>query len=87
MIEPAIHDFGPGKRYWGHDFAITKVVDAGQRIHVSGWGPRMKEGDFMLLANGGRETRYRIVEYEPVMDPNDMWHVVLDFAPRQVPAT
>ncbi|MFC5802828.1 hypothetical protein [Streptomyces formicae] len=43
----------------------------------------MSVGDYMLLDNRGRETRYRIAEYEPVMDPNDMWHAVLDFAPRQ----
>ncbi|MEV6580292.1 hypothetical protein AB0M92_19240 [Streptomyces sp. NPDC051582] len=83
MPEPTTHDFGPGKRCWGHDYSITKVVDSGQRLHVTGWGPRMKEGDFMLLANRGRETRYRIAAYEPVMDPTDMWHAVLDFAPRQ----
>ena len=83
MSDPATHDFGPGKRCWGHDFSISRVEDSGRRVHASGWGPRMSVGDYILLDNRGRETRYRIAECEPVMDPNDMWHAVLDFAPRQ----
>lgn len=86
MSEPVIHDFGPGKRYWGHDYAITKNIDSGRRLRVSGWGPQMKVGDLILLDNRGRETCYRIAEYRPVMDPPDMWHAVLEFTPRQAAA-
>jgi hypothetical protein len=79
MSEPRTHDFGPGHRCWGHDYTITKVIDGGQLLRVAGWRPPMAVG---LLANGTRATRYRIAEYEPVMDPNDMWRATLDFAPR-----
>ena len=65
--EPRTHDFGPGSRAWGHDYTITKVIDGGRRLHVTGWGPSMEVGDFILLANGARASRYRIAEYEPVM--------------------
>lgn len=82
MSEPRTHDFGPGQRCWGHDYTITNVIDSGQRLRVTGWGPSMAVGDYILLANGQRSTRYRIADYQPVMDPNDMWHAVLDFAPR-----
>lgn len=80
--EPTTHDFGPGRRALGHDYTITRTVNGGQRVHVTGWGPRMAEGDFILLANGERASRYRVVEYKPVMSVDDMWHAVLDFAPR-----
>lgn len=84
--EPRTHDFGPGRRCWGHDYTITKVIDGGRRLHLTGWGPGMDVGDFILLDNGARASRYRITEYEPVMGMfvvDDMWRAVLDFAPRQ----
>lgn len=84
--EPMTHDFGPGHRCWGHDYTITKVHDGGQRIQASGWGHDgrlIQEGDYLLLDKGSqRSTRYQVEKIERVMDPNDMWHATLTFAPR-----
>jgi sugar (pentulose or hexulose) kinase len=84
--EPKTHDFGPGCRYWGHDYTITKVLDSGQRISVSGWGHDgvlIQEGDYLLLDKGqDRSTRYQVEDIQRVMDPDDMWHATLVFAPR-----
>lgn len=84
------HDFGPGNRCWGHDFTITKVHDSGQRLEVSGWGhdgALIQPGDYVILAQGDqRSTRYQVQEIERVMDPDDMWHATLVFAPRQAAA-
>jgi len=86
--EPFTHDFGPGRRGWGHDYSLSKVTDNGQRVRASGWGHGgrlIKEGDYLLLeARGGkRATRYQVEKIEHVMDPDDMWHADLVFAPRE----
>jgi hypothetical protein len=85
--EPFTHDFGPGRRCWGHDYSISKVEDRGQRVRASGWGHGgrlIKEGDYLLLeARGGkRATRYLVEKIQHLMDPADMWHADLVFAPR-----
>ncbi|MEU8829386.1 hypothetical protein [Streptomyces sp900116325] len=84
---PRTHDFGPGRRFWGHDYSITKSADGGQQIRASGWGCDgylIKPGDYLLMeATGGkRATRYQVTKIERVMDPPDMWHAELSFAPR-----
>lgn len=85
--EAMTHDFGPGRRGWGHDYSISKVTDNGQRVRASGWGHDgrlIQEGDYLLLDKGGhRATRYQVQKIERVMDPPDMWHADLSFAPRQ----
>jgi hypothetical protein len=85
--EPFTHDFGPGRRYWGHDYCISTVLDGGQRVRASGWGHGgrlIKEGDYLLLESARRKraTRYRVEKIRHVMDPDDMWHADLTFAPR-----
>ena len=87
MSERVTHDFGPGRRRWGHDYTISKIEASGQRVHAYGWGHdgrMIREGDYLLLtAKGGkRATRYRVAEVHYSMDPGDMWKAVLDFAPR-----
>lgn len=85
--EPRTHDFGPGRRYWGHDYTIDKITDGGQRAQASGWGHDghlIKEGDYLLLTapGGKRATRYQVEKIRRLMDPDDMWHADLKFAPR-----
>jgi hypothetical protein len=44
----------------------------------------IQPGDYLLLAQGEhRSTRYQVQVIERAMDPNDMWHATLTFAPRQ----
>lgn len=84
------HDFS--KRYWGHDYMVTKVIDAGQEIKMMGWGgdcpgfdKRPEEGDFLILVNGDTTTRYRVSAVFHYHDPRDMWRLTADFAPRPTP--
>ncbi|MFD8771390.1 hypothetical protein [Streptomyces sp. NPDC059916] len=85
--EPRTHDFGPGHRGWGHDYSINKVRDGGQHVDASGWGhdgTLIQEGDYLLLTapDGKRTTRYQVTAIQHLMDPADMWHADLRFAPR-----
>jgi hypothetical protein len=58
--EPRTHDFGPGRRCWGHDYTISSVRDGGKEIQVSGWGcdgASICQGDYLLLeAPGGQRA-------------------------------
>lgn len=85
--QPFTHDFGPGRRCWGHDYTLDKVLDGGQRVRASGWGHGgrlIREGDYLLLEAKGRQraTRYQVQKIQHLMDPDDMWHADLVFAPR-----
>ncbi len=85
-VEPATHDYGPGKRYWGHDYTFTPIDD-GQRGRATGWGKGIRQGDYLLLANGDQSTRYRVesIKYGNSVSlgsPDDMWKATLTFAPR-----
>ena len=69
------------ERYWGHDFTISTV--SGNTIRGHFWhegGPQV--GDFMILPNEGRTTRYRITQLRNAIDPGDMWSYEAEFAPR-----
>ena len=83
--DPVTHDYGPGKRFWGHDYSISKIERGGHRIKLSGWSPvAIREGDFFLLENeGGRSTRYRVESITWARNPDDMFHAELIFAPRE----
>lgn len=85
--EPFTHDFGPGRRCWGHDYSISKRSDDGHHVRATGWGHSgrlIKEGDYLLLqAKGGkRATRYQVKKIKHVLTVDDMWHADLVFAPR-----
>lgn len=64
--------------------------DGGQRGHVSCWnGKAPKEGDYLILRNGGGSSRYRVTAVDPCrgVDPPTMWMADLEFAPRpRIPA-
>jgi hypothetical protein len=82
------HNYGPGQRVWGHDYAVTQTADGGRQLKVSGWGPligpRIREGDYLLLQKDhDRDTRYQVADVRYESDPSDMWHATLNFAPRQ----
>ncbi len=81
------HDYT--KRYWGHDYTITKVRNDGVDISMSGWGRGIAEGDYMLIESQSSEpganssTRYRVKSVRYCENPRDMWHMECVFAPRQ----
>jgi MioC protein len=80
MSEIQTHDYT--QRHWGHDYAIRTVVDQGQRLRMSGWGGGIRQGDYLLLENGGGSTRYRVDTIRYESNPLDMWHIEAEFAPR-----
>lgn len=82
--EPQTHDYGPGRRYWGHDYAFTPQKDY-QIGRAMGWGYGLRKDDFILLDDhhGGR-GRYKIEKIEYLGDPADMWSANLIFCPRMM---
>lgn len=84
--EPQTIDYT--RRHIGHDLTF-RPVDGGRQLDATGWGPssgrRLREGDYLVLANGARTTRYRVASVSYFADPPDMWHAILAFAPRQAP--
>lgn len=80
MREPRTHDYTA--RYWSHDFGIREVNTDGT-LSAFGWGRGIAEGDFLILPNNNRSTRYRVGQIRYEIDPNDMWFAILVFAPRK----
>lgn len=67
------------------DYAFTPL-DGGHRGWIACWGGhKPRPGDYLLLRNGGRSTRYRVLNMDPCMgvDPPTMWIADLEFAPRR----
>ncbi len=83
--EPEIaHDYSNG--YWGHDYAIHRVVDGGKRLCVSGWGRGIEDGHVLFLAmrtNHDGRAKYRVESIRYHLDPPDMWAADLVFVPRK----
>lgn len=80
--KPETHDYGPGKRRWGHDYTIMAVHDGGKRLRLSGWGCGIRANDFLLLDNRGDPTRYKVETIEYMINPRDQWFAEATFAPR-----
>lgn len=79
MSETVTHDLTQ------RDYAFTPR-DQGQRGSISCWsGRKPREGDYLLLRNGDRSSRYRVESVDLCMnvDPPTMWMARLAFAPRQ----
>jgi len=74
------HDYT--RRTWGHDYAVTGIINKGKRITMTGWGRGIKKGDFLLLENGILSTRYKVLTVFYYSDPADMWSIKAQFAPR-----
>jgi hypothetical protein len=75
------HDYM--EREWSRDYAIDTVKDGGHQLNAHGWGRGIREGDYLLLANGPEAgTRYRVKTIRYTQDPPDMWFAELRFAPR-----
>lgn len=50
---------------------------------MSGWGHGIENGDYLIIAPHGRETRYQVESIRYCSDPPDMWFADVVFAPRQ----
>jgi len=78
------HDFSRGNM-WGWAFYPTEIIDGGRSIKGHGFGPRISSGDWVIVPNGTRTTRYLIVTIETVRDPDDMFFFTAVFDPRTAP--
>ena len=74
------HDYT--RRRWGHDYSTTAVIDGGMRLRLAGWGLGIKAGDYLILPNRGKTTRYQVESIDYCTDPQDMWFAEAVFAPR-----
>lgn len=82
--EPQTHDYGPDRRYWGHDYYFTPTGD-GKHGRLYGWGHGLLEGDYILLDDKhGGTTRYKLENVRYESNPSDMWFADAIFAPRQM---
>jgi hypothetical protein len=66
------------------DYAFTPR-DGGQTGWISCWtGKKPMPGDYLILRNGDRTTRYEVTKTDLCMnvDPPTMWMSDLRFAPR-----
>lgn len=81
MSKQRTHNYSsPG---WGHRVIMGKKLDIrGLRWRVSGFGHGVRKGDFLILPNESETTRYQVDEIDYYLDPKDMWHGVISFAPR-----
>ena len=73
------HDYS--RRCWGHDYTFDPI-DNGLRGAMMGWGHGLKQGDYLILENKDKSTRYQIEKIDYFSDPNDMWSADVVFASR-----
>jgi len=76
------HDYS--RPTWGHN-CVFDSRDGGLTIHghLFAGAPRQpKLGDWLILANGSKTTRYRITDLRWMGDPDDMWKFSATFDPR-----
>ena len=69
------------------NYAFTPRKGDGLEGHIVCWsGRKPREGDYLILRNGDRSTRYRVTEVDLCMnvDPPTVWMADLEFAPRFV---
>ena len=80
--QPTTHDYT--RLSWGHNITVTSISEDGLKANVVGHGLGVKQGDYLILANGPTATtRYRITKFKQ-MRPADCWRATIEFAPRQV---
>ncbi|CAN5423317.1 hypothetical protein BH09ACT9_BH09ACT9_00500 [soil metagenome] len=77
---PKTHDYTVP--YWGHAFHVSTIVNGGKRIKGSYHGDRMSVGDYVLLPNGERASRYQITKLRWTITVDDMYFFEAKFAPR-----
>ena len=65
----------------GHDYTF-EPLNGGLGGSMMGWGCGIRTGDYLILANGRKTTRYRVRKIDYFADPPDMWGADVEFAPR-----
>jgi hypothetical protein len=70
-------------RTWGHDFGISHSNHGGFDVSAYGWGEGIRTGDYLILPNGERTTRYEVRAVRYMRNPRDQWFAELLFAPRE----
>lgn len=81
--ETQTHDLS--MRIWGRNYNIMGIENEGARLRLAIWAtPMPRQGDYLILKNGGGTCRYQIASVETCGNPRDMAFVDADFAPREV---
>jgi hypothetical protein len=76
----AEHDLST--RGWGNSYKVMTITNGGINIKLAGWRRGIESGDFLILANKGDTTRYKVTEIEYQRDPTDMFFAKAEFSPR-----
>lgn len=66
---------------WGDNYIFTPI-NKGLKGSILGWRAGLGEGDYVILKNGDKTTRYQIEEISYYSDPTDMFKASVKFAPR-----
>lgn len=81
------HDYGAGRRGWGHDYMCQRIDSTGRTVKAQGWGPsdtRIRRGDYLLLQGTNGSLRYRVTHITYYVDPDDMWNAMLEYDPQEI---
>jgi hypothetical protein len=77
------HDYSGRNRTWGHDYVFSPTNKTNKKGFMRGWGYDIKVGDYIILDNGMKTTRYRVTDISYYSDPSDMWLAQVVFDPRK----
>ncbi len=76
------HDLS--KRTWGCNYEVQSIFNNGLEISLAGWKTGIKEGDYLILASGEANTRYKVSSITYCENPSDMWFAQAVFSPREI---
>lgn len=74
-VKTKVWDYGPGKRFWGHDYFISRRSEDGKQLKISGFGRGIKAGEYILLEHSNHVdiVAFRIEDIYYETDPRDMF--------------
>ncbi|MCA1991481.1 MAG: hypothetical protein LDL41_05465 [Coleofasciculus sp. S288] len=64
----------------GQDY-LFEPIDGGRSGYITAQMKGIKRGDYLILPNGSRSSRYQVEEIDYYSNPSDMWTALV----RQVP--
>ena len=65
-----MHDYTNADQ--GHDY-IFEPINGGIRGYMTGQEKSVKRGDYVILQNGSKSSRYQVENVDYYSNPSDMW--------------
>jgi len=71
------------RRSWGCNYNILRVIEGGKELRLATWcTPTPCSGDYVILTDGDRTTRYQVDRVQYASGVDDMTFLDVTFAPR-----